>query len=79
MAKCNMDETRLRGDWGELRFFVELADTEERRAKGLMFRKSMPQTDGMLFACGPYLEPKVVHSWYIVRCDVQCTLSFVQC
>ena len=30
-------------------FAVEIADTEEARAKGLMFRKSLPEGQGMLF------------------------------
>jgi uncharacterized protein len=34
---------------GPHEFQVELADTPEVRAKGLMFRKSMPQDHGMLF------------------------------
>jgi uncharacterized membrane protein (UPF0127 family) len=33
-------------------FRVELADTPEERAKGLMFRRSMPQDQGMLFDFG---------------------------
>lgn len=31
------------------RFTIELADTPEQRAKGLMFRESMPADHGMLF------------------------------
>ena len=34
---------------GQHKFKVEVADTPEERAKGLMFRKSMPQDQGMLF------------------------------
>lgn len=34
---------------GPKRFTVELADTPEARAKGLMFRRSMPPDHGMLF------------------------------
>ena len=30
-------------------FAVEIAETEEARAKGLMFRKSLPEGQGMLF------------------------------
>ncbi len=59
-AQCQVDQTRLRGDWGELRFFVELADTEESRAKGLMFRESMPQSAGMLFV---YERPQPSAFW----------------
>lgn len=31
------------------RFTVELADTDERRAYGLMFRRAMPADEGMIF------------------------------
>jgi uncharacterized membrane protein (UPF0127 family) len=31
------------------RFIVELADTDDKRALGLMFRDSMPDNHGMLF------------------------------
>ncbi|MEK0081805.1 DUF192 domain-containing protein [Benzoatithermus flavus] len=37
---------------GPRRFTVELADTPETRAKGLMFRESMPVDHGMLFDFG---------------------------
>ena len=41
-----------RGPYVELkreRFSVELADTDDKRALGLMFRESMPDDHGMLF------------------------------
>lgn len=38
-------KTRL----GEFVWRVELADDDKKRAKGLMFRKSMPPANGMLF------------------------------
>ena len=37
---------------GPQKFTVELASTEEQKAKGLMFRKSMPADVGMLFDYG---------------------------
>lgn len=40
------------GQWVEIagaRYTVELADTDEKRARGLMFRDSMPEDAGMLF------------------------------
>lgn len=39
----------LRGDWGQARFSVEIADTDETRSLGLMHRESMPRFAGMLF------------------------------
>jgi uncharacterized protein len=35
--------------FGELGFSVEIADDNEERARGLMFRRDLPQTRGMLF------------------------------
>lgn len=48
-AECATDAVYLRGDWGEVRFSVELADDDESRAQGLMHRESLPRSAGMLF------------------------------
>lgn len=48
-AACRDDTVQLRGDWGEARFRVEVADTEQERAQGLMNRESMSASAGMLF------------------------------
>jgi uncharacterized protein len=48
-AACRDDAVHLRGDWGQVRFSVEIADTEATRAQGLMNRPSMPRMAGMLF------------------------------
>ncbi len=49
LAECAPDRVDLRGDWGQARFTVELADTPDSRAQGLMFRESLPRFAGMLF------------------------------
>ena len=41
-------------------FTVEIADTEELRARGLMFRQRLPADKGMLFDFG---EPRPVSMW----------------
>jgi len=41
-------------------FTVEIADTEELRERGLMFRQRLPADRGMLFASG---EPRTVAMW----------------
>ena len=41
-------------------FTVEIADTEERRARGLMFRQRLPEDRGMLFDFG---TPRPVSMW----------------
>lgn len=43
-----------------LSFAVELADTDESRARGLMFRRDLPAGQGMLFI---YPEPQPVSFW----------------
>lgn len=48
-SQCRDDRVELRGDWGVGRFRVELAQTDEDRALGLMNRDSMPAGAGMLF------------------------------
>jgi uncharacterized membrane protein (UPF0127 family) len=45
---------------GQTAFKAEIADTSERRSKGLMFRDSMAQDHGMLFDFG---EPRPVAMW----------------
>ncbi|WP_118134356.1 DUF192 domain-containing protein [Oceanicella sp. SM1341] len=49
LAACNPATADLRGGFGTVRFSVELADDAEERARGLMFRESMPKFSGMLF------------------------------
>ena len=48
-AQCSADVVELRGDWGEARFRVEVADEPAERSQGLMFRESMPLGAGMIF------------------------------
>jgi uncharacterized membrane protein (UPF0127 family) len=49
IAQCAPDRVDLRGPWGQARFSVEVVDTPESRAQGLMFRESLPRSAGMLF------------------------------
>ncbi len=59
-AACRPDAVDLRGSWGKARFSVELADTEAARARGLMFRESLPRSSGMLFV---YPRPVRASFW----------------
>jgi uncharacterized membrane protein (UPF0127 family) len=45
---------------GEHRFAIELAETPEQQAMGLMFRRSMPADSGMLF---PYKGDSEIYMW----------------
>lgn len=57
---CREDQVQLRGDWGQARFSIELADDEAERAEGLMNREVLPKGAGMLFV---YDEPREVGFW----------------
>lgn len=48
-AACRADAVELKGDWGSARFRVDLAETPESRARGLMFVEEMAPGAGMLF------------------------------
>ena len=50
----------LQGKENAVFYFVELADTPEKAQTGLMWRKSMPQNQGMLFIF-PY--PRIISMW----------------
>ncbi|WP_424979819.1 DUF192 domain-containing protein [Leisingera sp. S232] len=57
---CRPDKVDLRGSWGQTVFSVEIADDEQERAQGLMFRESMPSRAGMLFV---YDQPQPAAFW----------------
>lgn len=59
-TNCRDETVWLRGDWGEARFTVEIADTPELRARGLMYRTALPASAGMLFV---YDRPQPVAFW----------------
>jgi len=59
-AACREGVVHLRGDWGQVRFAVEIADTEATRAQGLMNRPSLPRLAGMLFI---YDAPQRASFW----------------
>ncbi len=59
-AACDPGRVDLRGDWGQARFTVEVADTPAERSLGLMHRESMPRSSGMLFV---YERPQLVSFW----------------
>jgi uncharacterized membrane protein (UPF0127 family) len=59
-AACSEDAVDLRGPGGKARFGIELADSPEERARGLMFRESMPKSAGMLFL---YPSPQTASFW----------------
>lgn len=59
-AVCADDKVTVKGDWGQAKFTVDVADDFEERAQGLMFVESMPTLQGMLFV---YERPQSVSFW----------------
>ena len=59
-AACSDAQVFLRGDWGQARFSVEVADDANERAQGLMFREHIASSAGMLFV---YERPQPVSFW----------------
>ena len=59
-AECRDDSVWIKGDFGEARFSVEIADDPAEREIGLMNRPSMPISAGMLFV---YDKPSTLAFW----------------
>ena len=59
-ASCALERVDLRGDFGQARFTVELADEPLERSRGLMNRPSMQLSHGMLFV---YEAPQSAAFW----------------
>ncbi|WP_224823575.1 DUF192 domain-containing protein [Cognatishimia sp. MH4019] len=57
---CQNDAVDLKGDWGQARFVIEVADEPEERGRGLMFVEEMPMMAGMLFV---YERPQTASFW----------------
>lgn len=57
---CSETSVKLRGDFGQVRFNVEIADDRQERAQGLMFREVLPKSSGMLFL---YDRPQALSFW----------------
>ncbi len=59
-SACRDDQIHLRGEWGQARFTVTVADDPSERAQGLMHVESMPQSAGLLFV---YDRPRTARFW----------------
>ncbi|MDX8348752.1 DUF192 domain-containing protein [Cognatiyoonia sp. IB215446] len=60
LAACAEDKVTIFGDWGQANFAVEIADSPQERARGLMFVEDLPTLSGMLFI---YEQPQSVSFW----------------
>jgi len=59
-ATCDPGHVLLQGRGAPVELSVEIADTGEERARGLMFRRDLPAGHGMLFI---YESPQPVSFW----------------
>jgi uncharacterized membrane protein (UPF0127 family) len=59
-AKMRRETLTLVTAAGERQIDIEVAETSEEKAKGLMFRTSLPDSQGMLF---PYSPPQEITMW----------------
>jgi len=57
---CQDDTVSLRGDGGQARFNVEIADDPDEQAQGLMHREELAASAGMLFV---YPAPQTAQYW----------------
>lgn len=57
---CTENAVSIRGDWGQARFAVQIADDGAERAQGLMHVEAMPVMSGMLFV---YDRPQRTSFW----------------
>ncbi len=60
LAEMRKDPLKIVTSTGEHAFEVEVTETPEQKARGLMFRRSLPDNAGMLF---PYLPPQEATMW----------------
>ena len=73
-ADCRPDRVELRGDWGQAAFSVEIADDSGERAKGLMFRESMPASAGMLFV---YARPQATIAFWMKNTHIPLDIIYL--
>ncbi len=59
-AECRPDTLEIRWPGGKARFTVEVAETPQAQARGLMYRATMPASAGMLFV---FPAPKRATFW----------------
>ena len=57
---CAEDAVVVKGEWGQARFKVAVADDPQERAQGLMFVEEMRTLEGMIFV---YERPQPVAFW----------------
>lgn len=70
-ASCRtLSKTTIQTATGRISVFVELATTPEEREKGLMFRKKLPENQGMLFVYPEEILPSFWMKNTLVSLDI---------
>ena len=59
-AQSGFEALEIESAGGTHKFQVEIADTPSRQSRGLMFRRSLPDNQGMLFE---YDSPREISMW----------------
>jgi uncharacterized membrane protein (UPF0127 family) len=72
MGACSADEL-YRLEIASVRLRVEVVDTIETRAQGLMFRESMPETHGMLFV----FQDVAPRAFYMKNTSIPLSIAFI--
>ena len=60
VVRLPVEQVLVTTDRGDIAFATEIATSDETRARGLMFRRSMGEREAMLFHWSP---PRVVSMW----------------
>ena len=60
LAQLKREKLTLATQSGDQAIDIEIAETSEQKARGLMFRKSLDDRAGMLF---PYEQPQEITMW----------------
>jgi uncharacterized membrane protein (UPF0127 family) len=66
--------TFVNNDGDDVDLFVEVVDTPEERGRGLMFRQSMPENQGMLFV----FEQEGDYSFHMKDTPLPLSIAFVE-
>lgn len=71
MSNMNLPRVQLLA--GEHELFAHVARTDEERAQGLMFRREMPEDEGMLFMC----EQRAVQKFWMKDTPLPLSIAFL--
>jgi len=66
--------TFVNKDGSEVDLLVEVADAPEERTRGLMFRESLPEDQGMLFV----FEQEAQHSFWMKDTLIPLSIAFIE-